>query len=239
MSDTINGDLIPSAEVLFAENPEQRCPCILLLDVSGSMSRDHNGSRAIDQLSEGLHILKNAIAADSVANKRVEVAVVTFGERVTILQDLVPVEFFIPPELDAGGMTPMGRAIDCALELLDNRKELYKASGISYYRPWVILITDGEPTDSGWEEAVRRIHASEDNRKLVFFVIGVEPASMETLNYVAYPQRPAVKMKDQKNSFAELFKWLSSSMSAVSRSAESGGQIDLPTPAGWANVATS
>lgn len=239
MSETVNGDLIPSPEVLFAENPEQRCPCILLLDVSGSMSRDHNGSSAIDQLCEGLKLLKETIAADSVASKRVEVAVVTFGENVTVLQDFVPVEYFYPPELIASGMTPMGQAINCALEMLDSRKEVYKASGISYYRPWVFLISDGAPTDYGWEDAVKRIHEAEDARKLVFFVIGVEPASMEVLNHVAYPQRAAVKLKDQKDSFSELFKWLSSSMSAVSRSAESGGQVDLPTPAGWANIATS
>lgn len=238
MSEEANGDLIPSADVLFAENPEQRCPCVLLLDVSGSMSRDANGTRAIDQLSEGLRILKESIAADSIASKRVELAVVTFGERVTIQQDFVPVEFFNPPELEPSGMTPMGRAIDCALELVDKRKAMYKENGVPYYRPWVFLITDGEPTDSGWEEAVKRIHAAEDDRKLVFFVIGVEPASMETLGVVAHPNRAAVKMKDQRNSFAELFKWLSSSMSAVSRSAESGGQVALPTPAGWANVAT-
>ncbi len=239
MSELNNGDLIPSADVLFAENPEQRSPCVYLLDVSGSMTREDKGVRAIDQLSDGLKIFRESISSDSVASKRVEVAVVTFGGEVTILQDFVPVEFFNPPPLTATGMTPMGQAIDCAMDLLNARKEMYKANGISYYRPWVFLISDGEPTDSGWENAVARIHALEDNKKLIFFVIGVEPASMSTLNRVAHPQRSAVMLKDQSHSFAELFKWLSSSMSAVSRSAESGGQIELPTLAGWANIATS
>ena len=239
MSEGIDGDLIPSADVLFAENPEQRCPCVLLLDVSGSMTRDANGMRAIDQLSDGLKLFKEAIAADSVANQRVEVAVVTFGETVTVLQELAPVEYFKPQELVASGLTPMGQAIECALELLDTRKKMYKENGVPYYRPWVFLITDGEPTDSGWEEAVRRIHMAENENGLIFFVVGVEPANMEKLSMVAHPSRPAVKLKDLKNSFAEMFQWLSSSMSVVSRSAETGGQIALPPITGWANVATS
>lgn len=33
----------------FADNPEPRCPCLLLLDVSGSMQ-----GRPLDQLNQGL-----------------------------------------------------------------------------------------------------------------------------------------------------------------------------------------
>lgn len=234
-------DFIPSADVLFAENPEQRCPCVLLLDTSGSMSRapDGGGTSAIAQLSDGLDVFKQAIAADSVAAKRVELAVVAFADDVDILQDFNPVEYFRPPELVAAGRTAMGRAIRCALELIERRKETYKANGVSYYRPWVFLITDGEPTDLGWEEAVTAIHQAEDQRKLLFFVVGVEPARMEVLARVAHPERGPIKLKDQRNSFSELFKWLSSSMSAVSRSAEKGGQITMPSPAGWGEIATN
>lgn len=239
MHDDLRGDLIPSADVLFAENPEQRCPCVLLLDTSGSMAREANGVAAIDQLGEGLRLFKESIAADAVASKRVEAAVVTFGTDVVILQDFAPIEYFNPTRLTAEGMTPMGHAINCALELLDKRKEAYRENGVSYYRPWVFLITDGEPTDAGWEAAAANIHRAEDERKLVFFVVGVEPARMEVLNLVAHPSRPAVKLKDQKNSFAEMFTWLSKSMSAASRSAETGGQIELPPLSGWASVATS
>lgn len=39
----------PFADAEFAENPEQRCPCLLLLDTSGSM-----GGRPIAELNEGL-----------------------------------------------------------------------------------------------------------------------------------------------------------------------------------------
>lgn len=58
----------------FASNPEPRCPCILLLDVSGSM----NG-RPINELNAGLVTFRDELLADSLALKRVELGIVTFG----------------------------------------------------------------------------------------------------------------------------------------------------------------
>ncbi len=37
----------------------------------------------------------------------------------------------------------MGAAINQALDKLEERKQIYKRAGISYFRPWVFLI-------SGW-----------------------------------------------------------------------------------------
>ena len=39
----------------------------------------------------------------------------------------------------------MGAAINLALDKLEERKQIYQQAGISYFRPWVFLITDGEP----------------------------------------------------------------------------------------------
>ncbi len=58
----------------FASNPEPRCPCVLLLDVSGSMSGE-----PINQLNAGLSTFRDELAADALALKRVEVAITTFG----------------------------------------------------------------------------------------------------------------------------------------------------------------
>ena len=58
----------------FASNPEPRCPCILLLDVSGSMS-----GRPINELNAGLVTFRDELLADPLALKRVELGIVTFG----------------------------------------------------------------------------------------------------------------------------------------------------------------
>lgn len=49
----------------FASNPEPRCPCILLLDVSGSMS-----GRPINELNAGLVTFRDELLADSLALKK-------------------------------------------------------------------------------------------------------------------------------------------------------------------------
>ena len=131
----------------FASNPEQRTACVLLLDVSGSMS-----GQPIAELNAGLQAYKDSLVADALAAKRVEVAIVTFGGQVQTVCDFTTVESFQPPHLVAGGDTPMGAAIQQGIEMLTRRKADYKTAGVPYTRPWLFLITDGGPTDA-WHGA--------------------------------------------------------------------------------------
>lgn len=89
----------------FASNPEPRCPCILLLDVSGSMS-----GRPINELNAGLVTFRDELLADPLALKRVELGIVTFGP-VHVEQPFTSAANFFPPILFAQGDTPMGAAI--------------------------------------------------------------------------------------------------------------------------------
>ena len=82
---------------------------------------------------------------DPVAPKRVEVAVVTFDSDVTVVQDFVTADRFEAPRLECQGMTHMAAGINTALDMLQARKDRYNQSGIPYYRPWVLMITDGRP----------------------------------------------------------------------------------------------
>ena len=128
------------AAVEFADNPEPRCPCVLLLDTSGSM-----GGAPIDALNQGLKAFQTDIAKDQLAAKRVEVAVVTFDSEVKVVQDFVTADQFVPPTLTVQGLTHMGGGIHKALDLIQARKADYKKNGVAYYRPWIFLITDGAP----------------------------------------------------------------------------------------------
>ncbi len=212
-------------EVEFANNPDPRCPCILLLDTSTSMS----GER-IEALNEGLSAFEQDIRRDDLAQRRVEVAIVTFGNGgVQLVQDFVTAGQFEAPILSAGGDTPMGAAIHRGLDLLRDRKAKYKQYAIPYYRPWVFMITDGEPTDF-WESAARRVRSEEAANGLAFFAVGVEGADMAMLTQIAV--RQPVRLKGLN--FVELFVWLSQSQQRVSAS-KVGDQTALP-PIGWGTV---
>jgi uncharacterized protein YegL len=213
----------------FAENPEPRCPCVLLLDTSGSMQ----GER-IDALNEGLVTFKESLMKDNLAQKRVEVSVITFDSQVKIVSDFITADSFEPPTLTAQGQTFTGSGIDQALNSLNQRKISYKDNGIAYYRPWVFMITDGEPygEDSAIvRQAAQRVKEQEVGKKVAFFTVGVEGANIQQLKDL-FPVRAPIMLKGL--SFQEMFEWLSASMSRVSQS-RPNEQVSLAPP-GWGNV---
>jgi uncharacterized protein YegL len=214
--------------VEFAENPEPRCPCVLLLDTSASM----NGA-PLDALNQGLQSFKSDIVKDSLASRRVEVALVTFNNEVTVVQDFVTADQFEPPVLTARGMTHMGTAIQRALDLIAARKAQYRTNGVAYYRPWVFLITDGAPQGEPEDvvrQAAQRVQADEAAKRVAFFAVGVEGADMARLAQIAV--RTPVKLIGLN--FVEMFVWLSASMQRISQS-QVDEQVALPPP-GWGAV---
>lgn len=212
----------------FVENPEPRCPVILLCDTSGSMSGE-----PINALNTGLAAFQKDVYKDEIASLRVEVALVTFGP-VKLTQDFVTIDEFSPPRLNADGVTPMGEAIEYALDFMEQRKEIYKNNGVQYYRPWVFLITDGAPTDS-WQNAAQRIREMEAQRRMLFFAVGVAGADMNKLRQIALPERPPVLLNGLD--FTSMFQWLSTSMKRVSGSKVGGSMVALPA-VGWGQITT-
>jgi uncharacterized protein YegL len=218
---------MPAGLPEFVENPENRCPVILLLDTSGSMS-----GQPIEELNRGLAAFKQDVLKDSQASLCVEVAIVAFGP-VRLVQDFVTIDNFTPAKLEANGVTPMGEAIEFALNLLEKRKQTYKDNGVLYYRPWVFLITDGAPTDH-WQSAAQRVREAEAQRRLLFFGVGVQGANMNLLKQITPPERPPVMLNGLD--FRDLFVWLSTSMKRVS-TGKIGEAIALP-PIGWGQISS-
>ena len=202
---------------------------MLLVDTSGSMA----GER-IDALNAGLDTFRDDLLRDALASRRIELAIVTFSSGVHIVQDFVTVDRFEPPELRAGGQTHMAAGIAQALSLVDSRKSVYKDNGISYYRPWIFMVTDGQPegeTDDLVLRAAQQIKERESSKKVAFFAVGVEGANMSRLAQLTV--RQPVKLKGLK--FHDMFVWLSASMQTISHSEVNDVMVGLP-PTGWGHV---
>src|SRR5262245_41936413 len=123
-------------------NPTARIPVCLCLDTSESMEGE-----PIAELNEGVRAFLDAIKSDEIARYAAEIAIVTFGDQASKLLDFGGIERQEMPRLYASGLTPLGAGVSLALDLLESRKREYKSAGIDYYQPWLVLMTDGMPTD--------------------------------------------------------------------------------------------
>lgn len=241
-----------------AENFEQKCLCVLVLDVSGSMreivdksnikytgekvymdGKQYNlvtgGVTKLDLLNEGLRNFYNEICADETTSQRLELCIITFNDYVQVAQEPALPENVTLPELQGDGDTALADAVNEAIDKVDARKKWYKNTGQPYYRPWIILMTDGVPNKGqDIDSLAQRIQRDTAVKKYAFLPVGVEGADMEVLQKIAGSGMNAAKLKGMR--FSEFFKWLSASMGTVTR-AEEGQKVDLSEGAygdpGW------
>lgn len=201
-------------------NYEQKCCCVLVLDVSGSMS-----GKPIQELNVALQSFYNEIRGDSNTANKLEIGIVTFESTIQVVQEPALVHNFVMPTLGTGGSTKLVDGIREGIQKVEMRKKWYKSTGQPYYRPWIILITDGAP--DGDQDIVglsTEIIDGVNQKKYHFFATGVQGADMKMLSKISSPQMPPRLIQGLK--FQEFFQWLSASMTTITSSAE-GDKVDL------------
>jgi len=207
-------------------NYEQKCCCTLVLDVSGSM----NGA-PINELNRGLQDFYHDIMNDSTTANRLEVGMVEFSDVITTRMEPGLLNHGGFPTLTVGGTTKLVDGVRQGIATTRARKSYYKQSGQPFYRPWIILITDGAP-DGGQDTAglAREINDAVNKKDFFFFAIGVQGANMNMLNQISHHSMPPAQLNGLK--FSAFFKWLSASMSTVTNSKD-GDQVSFPDPGNW------
>lgn len=229
--------LIDDRDLIQPENKATRIPVVLCLDTSGSM--DNNGSCGFNGLNLGVKTFYNTCKNDSAHKYGFDVAIVTFGNQgVKKYQDFRPIwnDDEIPSfSFDSSNWidgTPLGRGIDLAMQGLQKRKNEYKENGIGYYQPWLVIITDGQPTfgqrdleTGGYaiteeEDMAAYVKTQTDilelqrNKKLWVIAVGVGDEDYSQLaNFVI--DKKVLVMEDF-SAFDLVFEFLSKSMSASS-----------------------
>lgn len=202
---------------------EKHVPCVLLVDISGSMI-----GRSMEELNEGLLEFGTALEQDEQARGCADICVISFSSGIRTEVPFCPAANYISPQLSAGGLTSMNQAILEGLYVIEERKNLYKSYGISYFRPWMFLLTDGEPTDTGHERiAKQKLIEAIRGRKLNFFPMGIGNANIIKLKSYT-PDGSGIVLKASASNFKEAFVWLSNSIGVVTNSTDAEAAIPMP-----------
>jgi uncharacterized protein YegL len=221
---------------LFHDSPTQRTPCMLVLDASGSMSSPVPGQSQtrMDELNRGLKLLKEELREDETACMRVQLAIVCVGgpsHSSKLILDWTDAQDFEPPVLRADGPTPLAQGMRLALHHVDRHKVELNRHGIAYTRPWVMVMSDGEPSDPPevWKGVTEECRAAERGKRCVIYPIAVEGGNPEVLQQLS--STPVARLSSTR--FKQYFQWLSASLQCVSRS-RAGESVALPAPNPWA-----
>lgn len=161
----------------FSSNTNEgtvKLPVCLVLDKSGSMQEKTFGrTTKIDELNRNVVEFINYIRNDTKARRLCDLCIVAFGgEAPEIVQGYTAIDKvnFIP--LQAGGRTPMGGAVQLAIGLLEKRRTWYRNEGIQHYKPIMMLMSDGIPTDE-YQSAAIQMTSMVKNKQIKIFPVGI------------------------------------------------------------------
>lgn len=212
------------------QNYEQKCLCVLILDVSGSMV-----GQPMAELNRGLEEFYYQVVKDETASERLEVSIVTFSSTVHCIQEPALIKDIKMPQLEAHGSTKLASGIRDGLLKVNLRKSWYRKTGQPYYRPFVFLITDGDAdADQDMDQVMMEVNEGVNHKKFLFYPVGVKGANMDMLRYIAHPSMPPMQLQGLK--FLEFFQWLSNSVGMITKS-KAGDVVQLPNTDSWGQIA--
>ena len=189
---------------------ERHFAVTFLLDTSGSM-----GGEPIQRLNDGLNGLVRSLQSDDNADI-IDIAVITFGGSVNVTMPHTPISRIEADfNLSASGLTPMGEGLLKAAEITNERRRLYNANGVMTFKPWIFMITDGEPTDS-IESAKQELMKLQDNDKLKLWILGIPGYDKEPLKGLT---KDGLILELLDFDLKTALNWVNKSMANVSHSA--------------------
>ena len=121
-------------------------PVVLLLDVSGSMF----GSK-IENLNKAVEDMLVTFAQEEKMETEILVSVITFGGQVNLHIPFTKASEVHWQGLQVNGDTPMGEALKMAKAMIEDKETTPSRA----YRPTIVLVSDGQPTDGSlWKQAM-------------------------------------------------------------------------------------
>ena len=218
----------------LSSNSEPRVPIIVCVDCSFSMRQQHR----LERVLEGLEDFCADMAADPIACQSVELCIVSFGgEQAVVERDFTPPDRMQLPKLTASGETPLADGVMTPLAVLEERKRRYGDNGNTYFRPWLILIGDGDESRSSasLDQAAEVLRSESEAKHLSVLCVTVGDADrMEYSSLMKLaPDGKVQYLRDLK--FREFFSWLSRSIQKTSQSM-SGEEVHFDPTTTWGEI---
>jgi uncharacterized protein YegL len=201
-------------------------PVIVLADVSGSMA----GDGKITALNHAMREMISSFHDEDDLRAQIQVAVITFGGNAKVHLPLTAADQAKWADMPANGGTPMGEAFKAATALLEDRNIIPSRA----YRPTVVLLSDGQPTDA-WIDALDTLLQSERGKKAVRMALAIGADADESVlkAFLADPEARVFRA-DEARQIRKFFQLVTMSVSARSRSANPNVAAPTVDPnGGW------
>ncbi len=195
MGNEFEGFVMPKARML---------PVILLLDVSSSMAR----SNKMNELNKSVREMIDSLRKEQIVRADICVSVITFGSEVKVHTELTPARDIRYTDMAAKGMTYMGRALDVAYDMIEDKTKIPKNA----YRPVVVLVSDGAPNDDHWEAKLKKFTTTGRSSKCDRWslAIGADADVAMMKRFLDHPEKEVCYIEDAAD-IHKFFRFISSS----------------------------
>lgn len=197
----------------------------ICIDTSGSMHGE-----PIEAVNTGLQTLISSLRQNPYALESVYLSILTFDNNINTVLPLTPLEQVTLPEIQCptSGATFLGQALEEILHSVQRDRIVGSASQKGDWRPILIVLTDGKPTDLlVYSESVVKI------KQLGFGnIVACAAGPKANVDYLKQLTDNVVSLDTMDaNSFAKFFQWVSSTVAQTSVSVGSTSQnAQLPPP---------
>jgi uncharacterized protein YegL len=194
----------------FTVSAARPLPVILLADVSGSMAAEGK----IEAMNQSVREMLATFGESDDLRAEVHVAIITFGGDARLHTALQPASAIQWTDMVANGGTPMGRAMVLAADLIEDKEAIPSRA----YRPVVVLVSDGQPTDA-WQEGLQRLTSGRAGKAdRMGLAIGADADTEMLKKFLGDPEKPLFVAADARR-IRDFFQFLTLSISVRSRSA--------------------
>ncbi len=245
--------MTPKGLVRFTRAKRRVMPLIILLDASASMNEviDEEGMQRTGEVvvqdgqkwevvtggTSKLKVTNDAMRAmiasfAAVERAEVQVCVVAFGgDKARLHVPMQPATAVAWEDYAADGETPLGSAFAMAKELLEDRQTVPGDA----YRPVVVLVSDGRPTDADWQARMAAFIGEGRSRKASRMALAIGQADTTVLrSFLGEQQQDFLFTADRAPEMGRFFSFLTMSVAQRSQSPDPDKMVrpaDIKRPA--------